>query len=203
MWYWSLPTEMKTQRNGSSWVFYTRLDEEWEVVGKCDRTNRQELNAVNWGKLSKDCSFGFLLESLVLGGKDAPFLRVHIGRVPPTRGSMTCIRGRPDSPSCTCHVSYSFSLIYLICHGAIVCGSMRSKLSHYKVSTISNLRTLECFNKKRASEILMPNKLPGEGWNFSHFYRYGKWESRLSLPILMLQFLLKKAFRKSRDCNFI
>lgn len=36
-----------TPKNGSSWVLYTRLDEEWEVVGKCEGTNKNELNVVN------------------------------------------------------------------------------------------------------------------------------------------------------------
>lgn len=31
--------------------FYTRLDEERKVVGKCDRTKGYKLGVVNWGKL--------------------------------------------------------------------------------------------------------------------------------------------------------
>ena len=46
--------------------FYTRFDEEWKVVGKCDGTNVCELRVVSWGKLSKASLFRFLLVSLHL-----------------------------------------------------------------------------------------------------------------------------------------
>lgn len=74
-WYSSLPTEMKTQRNGSSWVFYTWLDEEWEVVGKWDRTNRHELNWGNSAKpvsLDSSCSLLFWEGRMPLSGRCAP-----------------------------------------------------------------------------------------------------------------------------------
>lgn len=42
---------------------YTRIDEEWKVMGKCIRTKVCELSLVIWGLLSKAPSFRFLLVS--------------------------------------------------------------------------------------------------------------------------------------------
>lgn len=42
---------------------YTSIDEEWKVMGKCNRTKVCELSLVNWGLLRKAHSFRFLLVS--------------------------------------------------------------------------------------------------------------------------------------------
>lgn len=44
---------MKTIEMVKLGYFYTRFDEEWKVMGKCNRTTGYELRVVNWGKLSK------------------------------------------------------------------------------------------------------------------------------------------------------
>ena len=48
--------------------FYTRLDEEWRMMGKCDRARGYDLRVVTWWKLSKPCSFKFLSAPRCLQG---------------------------------------------------------------------------------------------------------------------------------------
>lgn len=66
MWHRRIHKEWRPEEAVKPKYFYTRFDEDWEVVVKCDRTKGYEIKLVNWGEFSKAWSFGFLLASLHL-----------------------------------------------------------------------------------------------------------------------------------------
>lgn len=56
---WAFIKKWRTKAAVKCEHFYTRFDEEWEVLGRCDRTKGYELSVVSWGKPSKAFSFKF------------------------------------------------------------------------------------------------------------------------------------------------
>lgn len=67
----------------------------WEnVIG----LKGHEVSVINWGKLSRRCSFRFLWWPSCLRGKETVLLRVY-GRHFSHERLMTCFRGRSESPS--------------------------------------------------------------------------------------------------------
>ena len=66
MWHRRIHKEWRPEEAVKPKYFYPRFDEDWKAVVKCDRTKGCEIKLVNWGKLSKAWSFGFLLASLHL-----------------------------------------------------------------------------------------------------------------------------------------
>lgn len=97
--------------------FYTGFDEEWKVLGKCDRTKRYELSVANWRKQQ-----GLFVQFPCLSDKDA--LLPGIERAPLTCRSHDLHQGRPRSLFSIRHFLNSFSLKYSICLDAIFLSSM-------------------------------------------------------------------------------
>ena len=94
------------QGNGDlkrSECFYARVGTV-ESCGKMwsDKSGYEyELSVVNYGRLGKICSFGFLLMSFFLEGRNVPFPWVYKGCLS-LEGLYAHFRGRSESPSFTC-----------------------------------------------------------------------------------------------------
>lgn len=99
--------------------FYTWFDEEWRVLGKCDRT--KDMREVWWtaghlGMWRTVPSRSFLCP-LVFGAKNAPFVQIWGGHL--SDEGLTIFREISQSPSCTYHSLESFRLKNSVCHGAL------------------------------------------------------------------------------------
>lgn len=109
-WHQSLQKEGKTRRNCYIWRVEGR--------GKIWLDKGYEPSALNWGRLSKTCSFRFLCLSLYLprGRRSLP---MTVGRALLTWGFCDLFQGKVRK--CFLYMSFlNFCLQYSICQGAVI-----------------------------------------------------------------------------------
>lgn len=105
-------------------LHHTRFDEEWKVVGKCDRTKVYELKVVKCRNLASLLHSDSFWGPSIFTDKVAPFFQV-MGRHLSLEGLMTCLRVEGEGERGLLAPAISqIPSAYSICQGAICCGSM-------------------------------------------------------------------------------